>query len=281
MPDRVTCRVDGAIATITLNLPESRNPISDDRTISALLAALDVVNRDEAIRAIVLTGAGPAFCAGGDLKQLVAPGGLGSGDPVSTKAAYIDGIQRIPLAFEALEVPVIAAVNGPAIGAGCDLACMCDVRIAGESARFAVSFVKLGLIPGDGGAWLMPRIIGFARATELALTGEAIDAQGALACGLVSKVVPDNDLLAEAYKVAERIAANPRNAVRATKRLLRHAWGTRLDATLEYSAAIQAIMHTTPDHKRNLASAVVRLRVSPNKLQGEVGDEALTEAMQK
>lgn len=262
MSNRVTYRIDGAIATIALNLPDSRNPISDDRTIVALLAALDTANRDEMVRAIVLTGAGKAFCAGGDLKQIVAPGGLGSGDPVSTKAAYIDGIQRLPLAFEALEVPVIAAVNGSAIGAGCDLACMCDVRIAAESASFAVSFVKLGLIPGDGGAWLMPRIVGFARATELALTGETIGAREALACGLVSKVVPDNDLLAEARMVAERIAANPRSAVRATKRLLRQAWGARLDATLEYSAAMQAIMHTTPDHKRALASAARRLGVT-------------------
>jgi enoyl-CoA hydratase/carnithine racemase len=259
MSDRVTYRVDGAISTITLNLPDSRNPISDDRTILALLTALDTANRDETVRAIVLTGAGSAFCAGGDLRQLAAPGGLGSGDPVSTKAAYIDGIQRLPLAFEALEVPVIAAVNGSAIGAGCDLACMCDVRIASESARFAVSFVKLGLIPGDGGAWLMPRIVGFAKATELALTGEAIDAQDALACGLVSKVVPDSDLLVEARKFAERIAANPRGAVRATKRLLRQAWGSRLDATLEYSAAMQAIMHTTSDHKLALTSAARRL----------------------
>src|SRR3546814_14457204 len=121
--------------------------------------------------------------------------------------------------FQALELPVIAAVNGPAIGAGCDLTLMCDVRIAAESAKFAESFVKLGIVSGDGGAWLLPRNVGFSKATELALTGETIDAQEALRIGLVSEVVPDDDLLAAARAVADKIAANTPHAPRMPKRL--------------------------------------------------------------
>lgn len=262
MSDRVLLDVDGAVATITLNLPASRNPISDDRTIEALLAVLDQVNRDTAVRVAILTGAGSAFSAGGDLRQMSTPGGLGSGDPASTFTGYTTGIQRLPLAFEALDVPVIAAVNGPAVGAGCDLACMCDLRIASDKARFAASFVKLGLIPGDGGAWLLPRIVGFSKASELVLTGDAIDAAEALACGLVSRVVEHDQLLAEARRLADRIAANPREAVRATRRLLHRVWGTRLDTALDLSAAVQSIMHSTDDHRHALAAAAQRLKLT-------------------
>jgi enoyl-CoA hydratase/carnithine racemase len=249
MSDIVLCEISGAIATITLNLPDRRNPISEDATIEALLAAVGRVDRDAGVRAAILTGAGPAFSTGGDLRQMATPGGLGVGEPAETRRQYAHGIQRLPLAFEALQVPVIAAVNGPAIGAGCDLACMCDIRIAAESARFAESFVKVGLIPGDGGAWLLPRVVGFSKACEMALTGDLLDARQALACGLVSQVVPASELMPAARAVAERIAANPPHAVRATKRLLRSAYGSRLDAVLDMSAAMQAVMHTTQDHK--------------------------------
>src|SRR5690606_28523937 len=115
---------------------------------------------------------------------------INRGTAALTRRGYKDGIQQLPLLFEALEVPVIAAVNGAAIGAGCDLTCMCDIRIASEHARFSESFVNLGIVPGDGGAWLLPRIVGFAKATEIAFTGEMLNAEQALACGLVSRVVP-------------------------------------------------------------------------------------------
>ena len=171
-----------------------------------------------------------------------------------TRRNYKSGIQRLPLRFAALEVPVIAAGNGPAIGAGCDLACMCDLRIAGESARFAESFVKLGIIPGDGGAWLLPRVVGFSKASEMALTGDAIDAHEALSCGLVSKVVPDSELLAEARKLAARISVNPTQAVRMTKRLLWESHGTSLATLLELSAAMQALAHATDDNREAMAA---------------------------
>jgi enoyl-CoA hydratase/carnithine racemase len=164
----------------------------------------------------------------------------------------------LPLAFQALDVPVIAAVNGAAVGAGCDLACMCDIRVAGESARFAESFVRLGIIPGDGGAWILPRIVGFPKATELVLTGEMIDAAEALKIGLVTHVVPDDQLVMRAKEIANKIAANPPHAVRMAKRLLRQGQDTSLSNILEMSAAMQAVVHTTADHDEAITAFVER-----------------------
>jgi enoyl-CoA hydratase/carnithine racemase len=240
---------DGAILTVTLNLPEKRNPISDNDMVDALCAAMEAADKDINVRCVILTGAGSAFSSGGDLKQMAPDvGSLRSSRPVQTRRNYKYGIQRLPMLFQALEVPVIAAVNGPAIGAGCDLACMCDIRIASENARFAESFVKLGIIPGDGGAWLLPRIVGFSKATELALTGEQIDAQEARRIGLVSDVVAADELLAAAKVIADKIAANPPHAVRMTKRLLREGQTADLKNILEMSAAMQAIVHATSDN---------------------------------
>jgi enoyl-CoA hydratase/carnithine racemase len=253
---------DDSILELTLNLPEKRNPITDMDMIDALTAALESADADMTVRAVILTGAGKAFSSGGDIGKMQAGAGLRDSLPAQTRRNYKRGIQRLPLLFQSLEVPVIAAVNGPAIGAGCDLACMCDVRIAGESARFAESFVKLGLIPGDGGAWLLPRIIGFSRATELALTGDTIDAAEALACGLVSRVVPDDALMDAARSVAQKIAANPPHAVRMTKRLLREGQTAALANILEMSAAMQGLAHQTDDHGEAV-SAFVHKR-SPN-----------------
>jgi len=163
-------------------------------------------------------------------------------------------LDDVSLAFDRLEVPVIAAVNGPAIGAGCDLACMCDIRIAAESARFAESFVKLGIVPGDGGAWLLPRAVGYSKACEMAFTGDTLGAAEALACGLVSKVVPDAELMKEARALAERIAANPPHAVRMTKRLMREGRNVQLATLLELSAAMQSLAHATADHKEAVAA---------------------------
>jgi enoyl-CoA hydratase/carnithine racemase len=249
MGQNILWDVRDAICTITLNQPDLRNAISDEDMVEDIVAALERLNRDGRIRAAILTGAGKAFSAGGNLKKMATPGGLGGGTPQETRLAYRHGIQRIPLAFEKLEVPIIAAVNGPAIGAGCDLACMCDIRVAGESASFAESFVKIGLIPGDGGAWLLQRVIGFSRAAELTFTGEAVGAKEALAMGLVSHVVPDADLLAKARSIAEKIAANPPHAVRMAKQLMLQARQASLANILDMSAAMQAIVQTTADHK--------------------------------
>jgi len=237
-----------AVLTVTLNQPERRNPISDLAMIDALIDTMAEADADLGVRVVILTGAGTAFSSGGDLKQMKAGVGLRAGLPAQTRRNYRTGIQRLPLAFQALEVPVIAAVNGPAIGAGLDLATMCDIRIAAESAKFAESFVKVGIVPGDGGAWLLPRIVGFSRATELALTGEMFDAKQALEWGLVSHVVPDGELMVKAREIAGKIAANPPHAVRMTKRLLREGQTATLANILEMSAAMQSLAHATKDN---------------------------------
>lgn len=247
-PPVLTSR-DGPILTVTLNLPDKRNPISDNDVVDAICDTFEAADRDLSIRVAILTGAGSAFSSGGDLKTMRADAGsLRASLPAQTRRNYRAGIQRLPLMFHALELPVIAAVNGPAIGAGCDLALMCDVRVAGQSARFAESFVKLGIIPGDGGAWLLPRIVGFSKATELALTGETIDAAEALRIGMVNEVVPDDELMAAARRIADKIAANPPHATRMTKRLLRAAQTAELANILDMSAAMQALAHATADN---------------------------------
>jgi enoyl-CoA hydratase/carnithine racemase len=249
MTDKVLYQQDGPIVTITLNDPAMRNPISERETVDAIVAAIERLNESRNTRVAILTGAGTAFSSGGDLRAMQKAFEARTEQPALTTQYYKFGIQRIPLAFEKLDVPVIAAVNGPAIGAGLDLACMCDMRIASESARFAESFVKVGLVPGDGGAWLLPRVVGYSKACEMAFTGDMLTAQEALACGLVSRVVPDAELLDAAKALAERIAVNPPYAVRMAKRLLIEGRHSRLDTVLELSASLQALAHATGDHR--------------------------------
>jgi enoyl-CoA hydratase/carnithine racemase len=254
MSEPVLKALEGGVLTLTLNQPDLRNPISDGPTIDGLCAAIEEADRDMAVRVVILTGAGSAFSTGGNIATMREGGGLNDPVAAQTRRNYRHGIQRLPLLFEAIEVPVIAAVNGPAIGAGCDLACMCDVRIASDKARFAESFVKLGIVPGDGGAWLLPRIVGFSKASEMAFTGDLLDAAEALACGLVSKVVPADELMDAARALAARIAANPPHAVRMTKRLIRESRLASLSSILEASAAAQALCHTTRDHHEAVAA---------------------------
>lgn len=254
------------VVTLTLNRPETRNPISDPDTIDAIEAAVARVNADRAVRALILTGAGSAFSSGGNVKHMRDREGMFGGAPAEVRNGYREGIQRIPLALYRIEVPTIAAVNGPAIGAGCDLACMCDIRIASERAVFAESFVKVGIIPGDGGAWLLPRAVGYSRACEMAFTGDAIDARTALEWGLVSRVVPADELLSAANELASRIAVNPPEVLRMTKTLLREAQHSRLDTILELSAAMQALAHHTRDHQEAVAAL---LEKRPGKFTGK------------
>jgi len=236
------------IVTLTINRPQERNALSDDLIFTAFLDAASRINQDNSVRCVILTGKGRAFSAGGNVKHMRDREGMFAGSPTELRQAYRHGIQKIPLAFYNLEVPTIAAVNGPAVGAGCDLACMCDIRIAGKSAKFAESFVKLGIIPGDGGAWFLPRTIGRSRAAEMTFTGEMIDAETALDWGLVSQLVEDDDLMDAANNLAGRIAKNPPHALRLAKKLMREGEHTRLDSLLEMSAAFQSLSHHTEDH---------------------------------
>jgi 2-(1,2-epoxy-1,2-dihydrophenyl)acetyl-CoA isomerase len=202
----------------------------------------------------VLTGAGSAFCSGGNVAEMRDRTGMFGGSPAEIAENYRKGIQRIPRAFQKLAVPIIAAVNGAAIGAGNDLACMCDIRMASSTARFAESFVKLGIVPGDGGCWLLPRIIGASRAAELALTGDTIDADEALRIGLVSRVVPKEELMPQAMALAQRIAANPPQVLRWTKHLLAQARTATLGEALDAAGVFQGQAHHTADHAEAIAA---------------------------
>jgi enoyl-CoA hydratase/carnithine racemase len=239
---------DGAIVTLTMDQPDLRNVLTGNTAVQEFVDACAAISADESVRAVIVTGNGKIFSSGGNIRDMQRQIGPDI-SPMRLRQEYREGIQRLPLALYNLDVPVIAAVNGAAIGAGCDLACMCDIRIASERASFAESFVKLGLVPGDGGAWLLPRTVGMSRAAEMAFTGDSVDATEALAIGLVSRVVPHDKLLVEANKLARRIAANPGHALRMTKRLLREGQHVRLDTLLELSAGFQALAHKTSQHE--------------------------------
>jgi len=239
---------DGGVAIVHMNRPKQRNALTDPAQFEEFVDLCRRVGGDHSVRALILTGRGSAFCAGGNIKDMQERSGIFAGSPAELRDNYRNGVQRIPLAFYNLEVPTIAAINGPAVGAGCDLACMCDIRIASEKATFAESFVQLGIIPGDGGAWLLQRAVGLSKACEMSFTGDTIDAGEALACGLVSRVVPPEALLDEARALAQRIARNPATALRMSKRLIREAQHSRLETVLELSAALQALAQHSDEH---------------------------------
>jgi len=242
------------IVTLTMNRPEERNALSENSQMDEFVATCDRINRDMGVKCVILTGAGTAFSAGGNIKHMHEKKYYSAGSPAQIRNTYRHGIQRIPLALYNIDVPTIAAINGHAIGAGLDLACMCDIRLAADTAKMASSFVKLGIVPGDGGAWLLSRVVGTAKALELMLTGDTIDAASALACGLVSKVVPGDQLLPEACAFAQRFAVNPANTLRLTKRLIRESAQATLSSSLEMAAAYQALAHYTKDHDEAVAA---------------------------
>ena len=250
----LTLEKRGHVAILTLNRPDSMNALGAPGDGDQVQAVCEQVNADREIRCVVLTGAGRAFSAGGDVKAMKAREGAFAGSGVTIRDGYRGNIHKIVRSIYGLEVPSIAAVNGAAIGLGCDVACMTDIRIAADTARFGVTFLKLGLIPGDGGAWLLPRTIGMSRACELLFTGDVIDAATAAAWGLVSKAVPAATLMDEALALAERIAAQPPHALRLAKSLLKQGQTTSYDTLMEMSAAAQAISHLTEDHMEGVDS---------------------------
>ena len=256
---KLTIERQGHLLVLTLDDPATRNALFGEALFKGFEDIVDQANADLEIRAVILTGAGLAFSSGGNIQDMHNKAGMFGGSPDQIAEQYRLGIQRIPRALHRLDVPLIAAVNGPAIGAGCDLACMCDIRVASERAVFAESFVKVGIISGDGGAWLLPRIVGASRAAEMAYTGEMIDAREALDMGLVSRVVVPDELMPEAIKLAKRIAANPPQVLRWNKRLIREAQDKPLDTVLTMAAAYQALAHSTQDHSEAV-SAILEKR---------------------
>jgi enoyl-CoA hydratase/carnithine racemase len=250
----ITLERRGPVALMTLNRPEAMNALGQPGDGEAVAAACAEINADRSVRCVVLTGAGRAFSAGGDVKAMQSRTGAFAGSGVDLREQYRGVFQRVARALYGLEVPMVAAVNGPAIGLGCDIACMADIRIAADNAKFGVTFLKIGLIPGDGGAWLLPRTIGMSRAAELLYTGDVIDAATAADWGLVSRVVPAGELMDAALSLAGSIARQPPHALRLAKTLLRQGQTTTYDTLLEMSAAMQALSHLTDDHMEGVGA---------------------------
>ena len=239
----VLYEISDHIAVITLNRPRARNAFSTEM-ISLWTRYLQEARADETVRVVVVTGRGDTFCSGGDIRDM-AEGKLQSWD---MKRFLWDGVHRIALTLEDLDKPVIAAVNGAAMGAGMDMALMCDLRVCSDRARFAESYINLGVVPGDGGAYYLPRLVGSARALELLWTGEVLGADQALELGIVNRVAPHDRLLEEAFALAQKIAAKPPLAVRMTKRAVYQGLTSSLRAHLDSISSQLALLTETEDH---------------------------------
>ncbi len=249
MTDVLAYNQQGPIVTLTITRPDMRNALGEPGDDQVFTETVNRINADRSIRCVIQTGSGSAFSAGGNVKAMRDERPPFDGAGVHIADGYRQGIHQIVKSLWALEVPSIAAVNGPAIGLGNDVACLCDMRIASEKAIFGSTFLKIGLVPGDGGAWLLPRIIGGARASELLFTGKTISAEQALQWGLVSEVVAHDALMASAQALAEDVCAQPPEALRAAKRLMRHGQNASFETIMEMSASTQALLHQTHDHK--------------------------------
>ena len=245
--ESVRVEVAEGVATITLARPEALNAL--DRPMKAgLLAALQRVERDAGVRAVILTGEGRAFCAGQDLKE---PFG---GEHPTLEDEVRDRYNPLILALRRLPKPVIGAINGVAAGAGCSLALACDLRLAAEGASFVLAFGRIGLVPDSGASWFLPRLVGSARAAELALVGDALSAADAERLGLVSRIVPGDALLVEARSLAARMTAGSPLALALTKRALAFGETATLEEALANEAYLQGIAGRSADHAEGLAA---------------------------
>lgn len=251
----ITSELDNHVATITLNRPEVMNALNREM-YAELEQAFRDAHRDPEVRCVVLTGAGRAFCSGDDVKQIM----LGEQRDETVTRLREARPRPTPAAAAVLECdkPVIAAVNGPAVGWGMDLTLFCDIRIASESAKFGELFIKRGLVADIGGLWRLPRVVGPSKAAELLFTGDVIDAREAERIGLVSRVVPPNELRTAAMEIARKIAANPPIAMRYMKEGLRKSVHASMQEMGEYVGSSLAYLFTTEDHKEGAMSFVER-----------------------
>ena len=250
MTESLQFEIEGGIATITLNRPERMNAFTWEM-LDAWAAALTECRTNDAVSVVIMTGAGRAFCSGGDIGEMKK---RGDRTALDRKRELEEHVHKVPLAMEALDKPVIAAINGAATGAGLDLALMADLRIAAESARLGETYVKVGLVPGAGGAWLLPRLVGTAKALELFWTGEIIDAREAERIGLVNKVVADSELMAATRALAQKIAGGPPLSVRFIKRAVKEGLRSDLRSALDLISSHYAVVTGSADHREAVAA---------------------------
>ena len=247
MTEGLRVEVDGPVATLTLDRPDSLNALTVPVKV-ALREALASLAADRSVRAVILTGAGRAFCAGQDLAEREQP------DAAPLEVEVRERYNPIIRTLRSMDQPVIAAVNGVAAGAGASLAFACDIRLAADDARFVLAFGRIGLVPDSGATWFLPRLVGSAKAAELALIGDPVDAAEALRLGLVSRVVPGDRLMAEARALADRLAQGAPLALSLTKSALQRSLTIDLDEALEGEAKLQGIAGASADHAEGLAA---------------------------
>ena len=250
MSEYLIFAIDRGIATITLNRPEKLNAFTDEM-LEKWLAALEQCRTDTDVRVIVITGTGRAFTTGGDVDTFASSAAQ---TPAGIKGRVAEGIQRLPRKMAEIDKPIIAALNGLATGGGLDIALACDLRFAAESARFAETYVRMGLIPGVGGAYFLPRIVGVAKALEMFWGTDFVDAREAERIGLVNKVFPDDKLMEHTYAFARRVADSAPLSVQLVKRVMRMGLDKDLATAHEIVAANLPIVRTSEDHAEAVAA---------------------------
>ena len=243
MAEPLLFKIEERVATLTINRPDRRNAFNTEMLDLWFEALLECQRRPD-IRVVVVTGAGAAFCAGGDIEEMQQ---RTDSSPLAHKR-FLESVHRVPLTLATLDKPVIAAVNGPATGAGMDMALMCDLRFASASAKFAETYVKMGLVPGDGGAWYLPRLVGVAKALELLWSGDFIDAQEAQRLGIVNRVLPEDELVPYTLEFARRLARGPQTAIQLIKRAVYESLTLDLRTSLDLISSHMAVVTATPDH---------------------------------
>lgn len=243
-----TLTLEDRVAVLTFQRDDVRNALTGTALTEDIITTVNWVNSEDRVSVLVLTGAGSAFSSGGNVKEMQAQSGTFGGSPVQVQDKYRRGIQQIPLVLHKAEIPVIAAVNGPAIGAGFDLANMCDIRLASTRAKVGETFINLGITPGDGGAWFMQRLMGYQRAAELTFTGRVVEAAEALNLGIFLEVLEPEELMPRTMELARQIASKPPVTLRLTKRMMKLAQRSDLPDFLDLCACFQSLAHHTDDH---------------------------------
>tara|TARA_R110001606_G_scaffold191381_1_gene339307 strand:+ start:1443 stop:2243 length:801 start_codon:yes stop_codon:yes gene_type:complete len=262
IPTLTDCQLtlENGVATLLFDRHDVRNELTGTAIAADIVRVCEWINSCSNVGVLIMTGAGSSFCAGGNIHDMAERRKMFAMPPMEIQEHYRRGIQAMALAVYGLEVPAIAAINGPAVGAGLDLACMCDIRMGSPRTKMGETFVNLGIIPGDGGAWFLPRIVGDQRAAEMAFSGRIISAEEALDYGLLLEVVPADDLASRSQTLAREFAAKPRTALRIAKRLLRSGRRMELPDFLDMCAGLQSLCHTTEEHDDALAAMVASLR---------------------